>query len=172
VNVVVLVCAIALLPLQQILAANPTGGTERTHSGSLNGPAVRDIKLGAGGVMKGQVVDAQGKPCSNQLVRVVKQGTDSQVVAACRTDTQGRFQVSGLSGSVYRVETAAGTSVCRAWAPNTAPPAAVPAALVVEGDQAVRGNLSNITPLGWALIGVGIAAAIAIPLALDEEDAS
>jgi hypothetical protein len=159
------------MPLQQILAANPFAGNEEAQMVSMTGPIVRDIALGPGGVMKGQVVDAQGTPCVNAPVRLIKSGAGAEVVVPCQTDADGRFQVAGLSGGLYRVETTAGTMVYRAWAPNTAPPSAIAEALVVEG-EAVRGNLSNITPLGWALIGLGIAAAIAIPLALDDDDAS
>jgi len=172
VNVVVLVCTVTLLPLQQILAANPAAANQRAQAGSSTGPVVRDIELQPGGVMQGQVVNAQGAPCANAPVRLVKQGVGAEAITACKTDADGRFEAPGLTGGVYRVETTAGTMVCRAWAPNTAPPSAIPAALVVEGDQAVRGNLSGIQPLGWALIGIGIAAAIAIPLALDDDDAS
>ncbi len=171
VNVVVLACSISLMPLQQLLAANPFAGTDDVQAVSMTGPVVRDVALGPNGVMKGQVVDAQGTPCANAPVRLIRSGAVGEPAISCRTDADGRFQVAGVSGGVYRVETTAGTMIYRAWAPNTAPPSAIQEVLVVEG-EAVRGNLGSIGPLGWALIGVGIAAAIAIPLALDDDDAS
>ena len=169
VNVLVLACTISLMPAQQILAANPLAGTEGRPAVSATGPVVHDIALGPGGMMRGQVVNAQGTPCVNTPVLLVKSG--EQAVTPCRTDSDGYFQVAGLSGGVYTVETTAGVMVYRVWAPNTAPPSAVAEALIVEG-EAVRGNLGAITPLGWALIGMGVAAAIAIPIALDDDDAS
>jgi hypothetical protein len=67
--------------------------------------------------------------------------------------------------------------VYRLWAEQTAPPAANDGVLVVHGDDAVRGNSCN--PCGGGLLGVLanpwvlaaiVAAAIAIPLALDDDD--
>lgn len=171
VSIVVLACSIFLMPLQQILAANPYSGSQQAQVVSATGTVTCDLALGPGGVLKGQVVDAQGAPCANAPVRLVKSGLGAKTTIPCRTDADGRFQFAGLSGGVYSVETTAGVMVYRVWAPNTAPPSAIAEALVVEG-QAVRGNLSNVPPLGWALIGLGVAAAIAIPLALDDDDAS
>jgi len=160
-----------LLPLQQVLAANPQA-LKRAHDPAAISPSViRDIALQAGGTMRGQVVDAQGNPCGETPLRVVR-ASDQAPVAIAQTDAQGRFDVSGLTGGVYRVETAAGVAVYRLWAPNTAPPSAVASALVVQGDPTVRGNLGSIGWFGWTLIGLGVAAAIALPLALDDDDAS
>jgi hypothetical protein len=71
---------------------------------------------------------------------------------------------------VYQVESAQGGGIYRAWAANAAPPAAVPTVLVVQGEGPVRGNLGSIGPLGWALIGLGIAAAIAVPIVMHNQD--
>lgn len=169
VNVVVLVCCMLLMPMQQIFAADPLAGKEKAKAAPATAPGVTDIELGAGGVMKGQVVDARGTPRVKVAVRIIKPGAAADTALSCQTNADGRFQIAGLSGGVYRVETPAGATVCRVWPANTAPPSAVAQALFVEGGQTVRGNLSNITPLGWALIGVGVAAAIAIPLALDDD---
>jgi len=161
-RVAVLTASVFLLPLQQLLAANPQVLTAQA-------PVIRDIALQAGGVMHGQVLDAQGAPCSQVEVRVGK-NSDPAPLAAVQTDSQGRFAVSGLSGGLYRVETPAGAALYRMWAPNTAPPSATASALVVQGDPAMRGNLGGLGWFGWTLIGLGVAAAIAIPLALDDDD--
>jgi len=170
-HIVVLVCSISLLPLQQIIAANPNVGANK-DTPLATGPAVRDIALTAGSIMKGQVVDAQGHACRDVPVRLVRMGTVQEEIATNTTDAEGRFEFAGVAGGVYRVETPSAVSIYRAWVPNTAPPSASRAALVVQGNQAVRGNLGSISPLGWALIAIGVAAAIAIPVALDDDDAS
>lgn len=157
---------IFLLPLQQLLAANPS-----LVAAAGQCPGIRDVALQAGGVMHGQVVDAQGNPCDQVPVRVVRT-SDMTPCTIVQTDSQGRFAVDGLSGGVYRVETPAGASMYRLWAPNTAPPSATASALVLQGDPTMRGNLGGLGWFGWTLIGLGVAAAIAIPLALDDDDAS
>lgn len=165
-RLVIVTASIVLLPLQQLMAANP-----QLVTGAGPSPAVYDVALQAGGAMHGQVVDAQGNSCGQVTVRVVRT-SDPTPLAIVQTDSQGRFAVNGLSGGVYRVETPAGASVYRLWAPNTAPPSATTSALVMQGDPTIRGNLGGLGFFGWTLIGLGVAAAIAIPLALDDDDAS
>jgi hypothetical protein len=164
----VVACSIVLLPLQQILAANPQLGAESSSSPRL----IRDVALQPGGVLSGQVLDSDGNPCAGLAVRIVRAGGGQELAAGTQTTADGRFTFSELSGGVYRVETPVGVEMCRLWAPDTAPPSAVPAVLLVAGQDAVRGNLGQIGWLGWTLIGLGVAAAIAIPLALDDDDAS
>lgn len=162
----VLTAAMILLPLQQLLAANPQVLGQARPAGSAE---IRDIALQAGGALRGQVVDGQGQPCGLVAVRVVR-ASDQKPLAVVQTDAQGRFVVSGLTGGVYRVETPGGAAVYRLWAPNTAPPSATASALLIHGDSLVRGNLGGIGWFGWTLIGLGVAAAIAIPLVLDDDD--
>jgi hypothetical protein len=134
-----------------------------------------DIALRQGGLLVGQVVDRQGVPQANQTVSI--QYGPHEVVRTV-TDQNGTFAAQGLRGGQYQLVTHEGISVCRLWAANTAPPAARPAALVVTGNQVVRGQW-GAGPLhgtmGWVkahpYITAGvIAAAIAIPLALADDD--
>jgi hypothetical protein len=159
----VVACSIVLLPLQQILAANPQLGASTAPR------VIRDVALQPGGVLTGQVLDSAGNPCAGVAVRIVRAGGATELVAAAETTADGQFTFSELSGGVYRVETPIGAGMYRLWAPDTAPPSAVPAVLLVAGQDAVRGNLGKIGWLGWTLIGLGVAAAIAIPLALDDD---
>ena len=169
-RLVVVTASMLLLPLQQLLAANPQVFNHAGQGAAVPPAVIRDLALQAGGAMRGQVVDAQGNPCGQVPLRVVRT-LDQAPVAAVQTDAQGRFGVGGLTGGVYRVETPAGAAVYRLWAPNTAPPSAIASALVVQGDPTVRGNLGSIGWFGWTLIALGVAAAIAVPLALDDDDA-
>ena len=160
----VLIGSMALLPAQQVLAASPVGASNPDRAAVA--PPVRDVSLQAGGVLRGQVVDRQGQPCTGIPTTVIKVGATAEKPVETQTDSQGRFQFEGLSAGVYQVATAEGGSICRLWASNAAPPSTVPAALVVQGEGPVRGNLGGIGPWGWTLIAVGVAAAIAIPLAV------
>jgi hypothetical protein len=169
----VVATSIVLLPMQQLLAANPQITSSAPAASAAPAGVVRDLALQPGGEMKGKVLDAQGQPCARVAIRVVRT-SDENAVATTQTDVQGQFAVNGMTGGLYRLETPAGASIYRLWAPNTAPPAAVNSALVLQGDPTVRGNLGGIGWLGWTLIGLGVAAAVAIPLALtdDNDDAS
>jgi len=135
-----------------------------------------DIALRQGGLLVGQVVDRQGVPQANRTVSI--QYGPHEIVRTV-TDQNGTFAAQGLRGGQYQLVTHEGISVCRLWAANTAPPAARPAALVVTGNQVVRGQWGAAGPLHGSVewvkahpyITAGVvAAAIAIPLALADDD--
>jgi len=146
--------------------------------------AVRDVALRDGGHLTGQVLDAAGTPVVETAVALVDRG---RVLASTQTGTDGRFAIAGVKAGVCEVATTEGVTVCRLWAPQTAPPSAQKDALVIHGDKVVRGGDGcNTCPPGggvgqggvirflsnpWVLGGI-VAAAIAIPLALDDDDAS
>lgn len=118
---------------------------------------VPDIKLQEGGVLAGQVLDTDGQPIANAPVTVQQ---DGQTVNSSATDQAGNFQVNGLRGGVYEVVTPACRQTCRCWPCQAAPPIARP-------------GLRLKAWLGSPIISIAVAAgAIAIPLALDDDDAS
>lgn len=128
-----------------------------------------DVALTEGGTLIGQVFDAQGAPLAR--VTVVLQGQDQQVLSV-QTDQSGRFSVQGLRGGVYVISSAKGYGTYRLWAPGTAPPLAQKGALVVAGQQTVRGQfgplpfwLSN----PWVIAGI-VATAVAVPVAIHNAD--
>jgi Carboxypeptidase regulatory-like domain len=136
-----------------------------------------DVALRPGGLLVGQVVDRQGVPQANATVSI--QYGPHEVVRTT-TDQNGTFAAQGLRGGQYQLVTHEGASACRLWAANTAPPAARPAALVVSGNRVVRGQWGT-GPLHGSIewmkahpyITAGaVAAAIAIPLALADDDDS
>jgi hypothetical protein len=135
-------------------------------------PLVTDVALGQGGALTGKIVDRQGASQANAEVRVIQQG---QVVATAQTDARGEFHVADLRGGVYQIETAQGSGVYRLWATQTAPPSANDGVLVVHDDAVSRsqnggpGGLLGVLANPWVLAAI-VAAAIAIPLALDDDD--
>ncbi len=136
-------------------------------------PLVTDVALAQGGILNGKVVDRQGAAQARVAVHLVR---DGEMVAASETDAQGEFHVAGLRGGVYQVETSQSVGVYRLWAEQTAPPAANEGILIVNGDDAVRGNqcgpgggVLGFLANPWVLAAI-VAAAIAIPLALDDDD--
>jgi len=144
-------------------------------------PAVADVALGNGGVFVGKVVNAQGAPLAKVAVSMQQSGHE---VATTTTDAEGVFAVQGLRGGLYQVVSEGGVVSYRLWAPNTAPPAANQSALIVTGGEIVNGQYgppmgvktSNSNGcLAWMrnhpiLVAGGVAAAIAIPLAVAAAD--
>ena len=131
-----------------------------------------DVALRPGGLLVGQVVDAQG---AVQASKVVSVQYGDREVARTTTDQNGVFAAQGLRGGQYQIVTDQGMSVCRLWAPDTAPPAAHQAAIVVTGQDVVRGQWGGGGWLNWVrshpYITAGIiAAAIAVPLAIAADD--
>jgi len=137
-------------------------------------PAVvgNDVALRQGGMLVGQVVDQQGVAKANSAVLILY---GEQEVVRTTTDANGVFAVKGLRGGQYQLMTQDGVRVYRLWAPETAPPSARQAALIVAGDNVVRGNYPGHGWVDWMkahpYITAGtIAAAIAIPVAIAASD--
>ena len=166
----------------------------RTIQPQAQSRAVRDVALHAGGVLAGQVVDVQGAAVAGAVVTISKVGKQ---IARVEADAHGRFRVDGLKGGVHQVVAAGQVGIYRLWAPNTAPPVAQSGIMLVKNTEVVRGQCVGCgTPVcgtpgcgsgvygrgaagggvvGWmanhpVLTAGGIAAAIAVPLAIDDDD--
>lgn len=162
--------------------------------------APRDVSLhqGApqqGNILVGQMLDAQGTAIAGATVSVRTSGKE---VARVLTDQSGKFQVAGLKGGVHQIATAGQQDVYRLWSPQTAPPAAQQGLMLVSNTDLVRGQCGCGTPVCGSACGGGggggrafggggggignwmanhpimtagaIATAIAVPLALDDDD--
>jgi hypothetical protein len=148
-------CCAAILSGQLAHAAGPVFSTTSR---------VSDVALTPGGLLRGQVLDAQGVPQRQIKVAV---GKTNQQPTYVSTDGTGQFSVQGLSAGVYQVQTSHGSGVYRVWAPRTAPPSAQAGVLVVNHKQVVRGyGGAHVLGNPWVM-GLVVAAAIAIPLAFD-----
>lgn len=142
-------------------------------------PAVapRDVSLHNGGVLLGQVVDAQGVSVASTPVTLYSGGKE---VARTQSDHTGKFVVKGLKGGVYQVASANNQGVYRLWSAQTAPPSAQRGMMLVSNGDVVLGQGETCGPFGgvtnWIakhpiMTAGAIAAAIAIPIALDDDDA-
>ena len=141
--------------------------------------APADVALSADGVLVGQVVNAQGAALHQVPVSIAQDGRE---VIRVVTDAKGEFAVRGLRGGVYQITTPGRQGTYRVWAPRTAPPAASKGLLAVAGDDAVLGQYAPAAAggamgavTGWIaahpLMTAGIiATAIAVPLAIDDDD--
>lgn len=122
---------------------------------TITGPArmITDVSLHNGGVLRGQLVDAQGIAVSGVHVSIRHHG---HVIATVQTDANGRFVVGGIRAGLHNIETATSNTTHRFWAPGTAPPSASSAALIVPNSDVVRANGVNggIDAQDVAIIGI------------------
>jgi hypothetical protein len=160
--------ALAILAAVGILLPRPlVAGTFGTAAEST--ASVQDIALDAAGNLHGEVLGQDGRGAEGVAVHMVQNG---QEVATAITDAQGEFEIAGLRGGVYQMVTANGGGVYRVWSYRAAPPAAGPGVMLIESPDVVRGQgppIMQFLTNPWVLGGIA-AAAIAIPLALDDDD--
>jgi len=134
-------------------------------------PAMKDVALQADGVLKGQVIDAAGQPIGQVTVWVQMNG---QWVGTAVTDNAGAFAVTNLRGGVALLLVEDHAAAIRAWSPGTAPPEAAEQALVVSRPNLIRGQrpISDLFLADPVIVGVIVAAAIAIPLSIHKSKQS
>lgn len=146
-------------------------------------PAVADVALAEGGLFTGKVVNAQGAPIAKTEVSV---RLADEEVAKATTNEEGVFAVTGLRSGLYTVVAENGQVTYRVWDAGVAPPVANQSALIVTGDEVLAGQYPGYGApmphqgghpgiLGWVrehplLVGGAIAAAIAIPIAVADDD--
>ncbi|GEM_PF-1459309 len=153
--------------------AHKIAATSKSHVNPARNPArqtITDVSLAQGGVLRGVLVDEQGRPLVKSAV-IIRQGR--RVFSRTDTGLKGEFQFKGLRGGVYEVASVNGHGAFRVWAPGTAPKAARRQALIVSRSQVVRGQfadlgLSTLTNLGdlGALGGMGTASGLATAAAV------
>ncbi len=148
-------------------------------------PVVHDIALQSGGLLEGQVVDAQLVPKAGVDVILL---LEQRSLAKAQTDAQGKFAFRGVPGGVYQLTAANGTGTYRLWAPDTAPKDTNKIAFLTAGDAVVRGQHHNNgytyqyqhshSHLGrmkfllcnpWVVSGI-VATAVAVPVGIHNAD--
>jgi len=144
------------LSLTSVLAPIPAMAVEPATLAVAQPKTVRDIAMDSGGVLKGQLVDPAGAVQGGAPVSLLRHG---QEVAATITDGEGVFALTGLSGGTYQLVAGGMQQDVRLWADGTAPPAAVPSALVVRNDSLARGQI--LAPVAGLAGSVSTAGAIA-----------
>ncbi len=148
-----------------------------------------DVVLGEGGQFIGKVVNAHG---ASVVATTVSLRQAEEEIASVLTDEQGNFSFQGLQGGLYQIVTVNSSVVYRLWAPRTAPPAANTSALIVTGSEITNGQYGGVDcgdscgstvggqrggggVVAWMqahpfLVAAGIATAIAVPLAIADDD--
>jgi hypothetical protein len=159
-----------------LVGFTPAGAEDLRLDATAN-PAVLDVRLNAEGTLAGRVVTNQGSPVIGAMVQLQGRHPDPPRMAS--TDTEGCFAFAGLSTGLFQVTCDSIVQYVRIWSLESAPPAAVARLeLMPSATPTVRGQqpLCNLFCNEPIMIGVLVAAAIAIPLALhdsgDEADGS
>ena len=138
--------------------------------------APRDVALHQGGVLLGQIVDAKGVSVAKTQVSLFSEGKE---VARTQSDSTGKFAVKGLKGGVYQVASANNRGVYRLWSAQTAPPSAQRGMMLVSdadlalgqgGPGSAFGGVANWVAQHPIMTAAAVATAIAIPIALDDDN--
>lgn len=166
-----LACINLLIPLPLLQAADtPLAPVAKTTAPLAAKVVTRDVALSETRELRGRMVDKNGQRVGNRTVVAVHSDKSS---LQTMSDANGEFRFVGAKPGVYQIASQRSYQVCRCWAANTAPPAATQQLLVVEGDETLRGQKPVGELLcGPVLIGLLIAAAIVIPIAVHNSQKS
>ena len=99
-----------------------------------------DVSLQADGELRGHILDQQGRP--KALTKVVL-WQNQRVVGYAKTDITGRFIIRGLKPGAYQIQSEVGGKSVRLWTPQTAPPVAQQAVLLVAGSETARAQIDT-----------------------------
>ena len=148
--------------------SNPTPNP--TQPAALRAPKTVDLELKPGGVVRGQVLQPTGQPAQTGVIRAFR---GDQLLGSAKVDRNGRFQLQGLPPGACQLQLLTATQPMRLWAPGTAPPKSPQELLLVNGQPTERGQQEIGRILANPLfIGLAVAAAVAIPLAVHDDSGS
>lgn len=158
-------CAVSLACLAWLLPVQPCFATSPVSSAGTASPAgIVDVRLDEYGALHGRLLDPAGQSLAGRPAVLQQAGG---AISRTQTDASGGFVLQRVSGGVHQLTTEQGAVTCRVWTHAAAPPSASDQLTVIAGQPVVRGQqpFSCIftNPL---FIGLVIAAAIAIPLAV------
>ncbi|QDV69469.1 hypothetical protein Poly24_31850 [Rosistilla carotiformis] len=137
---------------------------------------IQDLALDQAGNLNGSIVDVVGQPVQGATVVI---GQQTEHVTTVKTNERGEYSVEGLNPGTYQVASFAGLRTFRVWNADSAPEGALKGAIDVTDTKTYRGQCDDRggdeglclrllkSPLVWTAV---IAAAIVIPLALDDDD--
>lgn len=136
---------------------------------------IENVRMSGVDTLRGAIVDPAGKPVVGATVVV---GQAGKVVAEATTNADGEFEIGSLHSGVYQIASHAKSQNVRLWHKTDAAPVGTKNGVVhVMPENIARGNgkFNGNGPLLNALsnpylIAGGIAAAIAIGVAVSQDD--
>ena len=127
---------------------------------------MQDVKLAKGGILTARIVDLQGNPVVGEQVAVMFRGKE---IAAAVSDENGLAAVSGLRPGLHAIVTPTGTTACRLWNADTAPPTATTVPAVVSDTEVIRGQLGAFNLPMFVVLATSVAALV---VALDANNSA
>lgn len=157
----VIISLTAVLPIRQLAAADPAIARPQTR-------LILDIELTADDSLHGVALDASGNPRAQIPVALIGERRVHRTI----TDARGRFRITPAAAGVSKLTTGHAEIGVRCWMNGTAPPQAK--SQVLLADQGIQRGQRPIGDFlaGPVLIGLIIAAAIAIPIAVHNSKSS
>lgn len=146
-----------MLSAEQRVASNTRQSTTPAESNQEHESVVQDVRLQAEGMLTTRVVDLQGNPVVGEHIAVMYRGKE---VAASVSDEEGVAAVSGLRPGLHAIVTPTGTTACRFWNADSAPPSATDFPAVVSDEQIIRGQLGAFNLPMFVVLGTSIAALV------------
>ena len=159
-----LVAHAPLLSAEQRVSGNQRQSAAAGESTQEFESVVQDVQLRTKGILTARVVDLQGNPVVGEHVSVTFQGKE---IAAAISDEDGFAAVSGLRPGVHAIVTPTGTTACRFWNADAAPPSATSVPAVVSDEQIIRGQLGAFNLPMFVALATSVAALI---VAIDAEN--
>ena len=159
-----LVAHAPLLSAEQRVSGNQRQSAAAGESTQEFDSVVLDVQLRTKGILTARVVDLQGNPVVGEHVSVTFQGKE---IAAAVSDEDGFAAVSGLRPGLHAIVTPTGTTACRFWNADAAPPSATSVPAVVSDEQIIRGQMGAFNLPMFVAFTV---AAGALIVALDAEN--
>lgn len=155
------------LPIQAMAQTQPSTGSQRTLTEEIQ-PI--EVVLNSG-VLSGTVMDSNGKPAAG---RTVVLGRNGKVLTKVRADKNGRFQFNKMKAGEFQIATNDSAAFLRCVNAGAASKEAVKQVLLSRQAMIERGQQPASVLLNPVLIGLVIAAAIVIPIAVsnNKDDAS
>jgi len=179
--------AMAMYCCLSLVATQPLCWAQQVQPAQGDTYRISDVALNQDGALRGLIVGGEGQPLASVPIKMTQ---GDVTVVETSTDQLGQFSVSSLAGGVYEMLVDESRVNVRVWAPKTAPPTATTGFTYVLGSVqrgqctadsctgacggACAGGACGGGPLALLMnpwvIGAAVAAAIAIPLALDDDD--
>ncbi len=154
---------LALLAQGPMLSAEQRGPDEQIP---VPESVTQDVKLSKGGILTARIVDLQGNPVVGEQVSVMFHGKE---IAAAVSDENGLAAVSGLRPGLHAIVTPTGTTACRLWNAETAPPTATTVPAVVSDAEVIRGQLGAFNLPMFVVLATSVGALV---VALDANNAA
>lgn len=148
---------IAMVANGPMLSAEQRASGTQSEQPAEHQSIMQDVKLQAEGILTARIVDMQGNPVVGEHVSVMFRGKE---IAAVVSDEDGFASASGLRPGLHAIVTPTGTTACRLWNADTAPPTATSVPAVVSDAEIIRGQFGAFNLPMFVVLAAAVAAGV------------